>query len=582
MSNKSRPAKTVIAPGALPLTKALLCAGVELDADVEAERVLRLEALKAELRSMMLSGRGDAALDKVMGLMLNLEQENERMSWRLLRAARYRFGRNSEKLAPDELKQLYLALGGDATVTAPPKTLGIPVPAAPEETVPAKEPVPSTKKRQRKAGGATHVDASVERIVAKTITPEAERTCAICGGEKIVFGHVEHERIEFVPAKIVVHVEQREKVLCPSCNKDVTTAPRQDPPAVIRKVGSSLLAKIIADKCAIAQPLDRQRRELGRMGLHISDKTLASYWAYGTDLLAPVAACVTSTVFGSHTVGADDSHLKTLDTKAKNGIFRGHLWCFVGTDGTVAGPESVAYGYTPSWQAEEIADWFSAIDGWIQCDGYAGYSTEVEDDDGAPLVAVPDERRLGCGMHIRSKFHAALLAKDRRAAIPLKLLADIYRIEADCRAKALSVEQRGLVRREQSLPILDKLDAWVDSIHHLLLPKSALRRATTYAINQRAFFRRCFMDGAFEIDNGRTERRIRNFAVGRRNFLFTGSVRGGERLADAYTLVDNCLILGIDAKAYLKDIIDKLERGHLMSRISELTPAAWAASQARK
>jgi hypothetical protein len=62
-------------------------------------------------------------------------------------------------------------------------------------------------------------------------------------------------------------------------------------------------------------------------------------------------------------VGADDSHLKTLDRTAKNGVFRAHLWCFVGTDGTVGGRETVAYGYTASWNAEEIADWFSSIDG---------------------------------------------------------------------------------------------------------------------------------------------------------------------------------------------------------------------------
>ena len=108
-----------------------------------------------------------------------------------------------------------------------------------------------------------------------------------------------------------------------------------------------------------------------------------------------------------------------------------------------------------------------------------------------------------------------------------------------------------------------------------------MRRATTYAINQRPFFRRCFSDGAFEIDNGRTERRIRNYAVGRRNFLFTGSVRGGERLAVAYTLVDNCLILGIDPRRYLQDTIDKLERDHALSRMSELTPARWADNQSR-
>ena len=93
-------------------------------------------------------------------------------------------------------------------------------------------------------------------------------------------------------------------------------------------------------------------------------------------------------------------------------------------------------------------------------------------------------------------------------------------------------------------------------------------------------FRRCFSDGRFEIDNGRVERRIRLFAVGRRNFLFTGSVRGGERLADVFTLVDNCLTLGIDPYVYLVDVINKVERGWPLRQLSSLIPHNWAAEQA--
>lgn len=586
-SQSQRKEKSFVVDGALPVPRDLLCAGIELDADIEIERQQRMEALKAELGAMAAQGNFANAIDKMMGIVLGLEQENERMSWRLLRALRYRFGRNTEKLSPAELGQLHLALGGDAAAPTPVDCLLVPVPVAPAEVLNADGEVAtpngrtSKKRRKRKVGGATVVDANVERDIVKVPVPDEERTCALCGLAKTVFETVEHQRIEFVPAKIVLHIEQREKMTCLDCRKDVSIAPRTQAPAVVRKVGSSFLAKLLADKCALGLPLDRQRREFDRMGLHMPDKTLASYWAYGTDILSPVALSVTGNVFASHIVGADDSHLKTLDRTAKNGVFRAHLWCFVGTDGTVGGRETVAYGYTQSWNADEIADWFSSMDGWIQCDGYAGYSSEVEDDDGETSVAVPNDRRLGCGMHIRSKFHAALLAKDRRAVIPLKFFADLYLIEAECKASGVDAKTRGEIRRVRSLPILDQLDAWVDSTHPTLLPKSPLRRATTYAINQRLFFRRCFSDGAFEIDNGRTERRIRNYAVGRRNFLFTGSVRGGERLAVAYTLVDNCLILGIDPRRYLQDTIDKLERGHALSRMSELTPARWAANQAR-
>ena len=588
-----RPTRTrpVVAKGPLPVARQLLSAGVELDPDVEIERQKRLEAVKAKLTEMVAAGRSAEAIDQVINAMAELEREAERLAWQVLRANRYRFGRSTEKLSREELNQLLLALGGEAASPSDAEPQ-VPAPAEPEQTDdPAKsdEPEgqaapqdsPDKTKKKRKRVRSMKVVSSVQRNVTTTHVPEDERICALCGREKKVYGHVDHELIKFVPAHIEVDVERREKVGCAHCRKDVSVAPREQAPAVIRKVDASLLGKLIAEKCSLGLPLDRQRRELLTLGLDVPAKTLGSYWAYGTDLLEPVAVAALSEVFGKAIVGADDTHLKTLDKSSKHGVFRGHIWCFVGSDGVVGEQDCVAYGYTPSWEATEITEWFSAIDGFIQVDGYAGYSTEVEDEqNGQTRVAVPPERRLGCGMHIRSKFHDALLAKDGRAAVPLKHFADLYQIEADCKKRNIDADGRTEERQRRSVPILNQLDAWVDDVHPKLLPKSPLRRATTYAIHQRPFFRRCFEDGRFEIDNGRTERWIRPFGVARRAFLFTGSVRGGERLAVAFTLVDACLALGVDPYPYLVDVIDKLERGWPLRRLSELIPHRWASQQA--
>jgi transposase len=589
-SSKTQP-RVPVRPAALATV--LLAAGVPLDVDLEIERQERLEALKARLAKMFTEGRGAEALDQVMDTLAGLERANEQLTWCVLRANRFRFGRSTEKLSREQLNQLLVALGGEESATAPGAEPTVPAPAEPEQvddppTADASEPAKATpdegekKPKKRKRVRSMKVGANVERNVTVVPLSKEECTCALCGAEMKVFGYVEHERLRYVAAKIVLDVERREKAGCERCRKDVSVAPRAQAPAVVRKVDASLLAKLVAEKCVLALPVDRQRREIARLGLDIPDKTLQSYWAYTTDLLEPVADANLSLAFGKSIVGTDDSLLKTLDKSSNNGVFRGHLWCFVGTDGTVASLETIGYGYTPSWEATEITDWFSAIDGFIQCDGYAGYGREVEldDEDGKTVVAVPPERRLGCGMHIRSKFHAALLGNDRRAAIPLKHFADLYLIEADCKSRSLDADARGQERRRLSLPILDALDGWVDALHPKLLPKSPLRRATTYAINQRGFFRRCFDDGRFEIDNGRVERRIRMFAVARRNFLFTGSARGGERLAAAFTLVDNCLALGADPERYLVDVIEKLERGWPLRRLSELIPQNWAAEQA--
>jgi len=509
----------VVAAGALPMPRSLLTAGIELDVVTERDRESRMEKLKAELGALLAQGQGAAAIDRVLSLVVGLERENERMSWRLLRELRFRFGRQTEQLSREELVQLFLAFGGDEAAVQQDNELVVPAPQPPDEEATSQDSQvsssekPPKKRPERKPGGRIEIASWVERHVTPVPVEEEERICALCGADKTVCGEVRHQRIVFVPAKIEVHEEVREKLSCSACRKDMSVAPRQTTPDVGRRVEASLLAKLVKDKCANALPLHRQGKELERMGLKLPYNTLQSYFAYAADLLSPVADCVVSTVLGAPIVGADDTRLKVLDNKAKHGRFIGHLWCFVGTDGTVGGAESVAYTFAPSWDATEIRPWFSAIEGDVQCDGYAGYAREFEDEGGTTFVAVPDDRRLGCTMHVRSKFHAALLAKDRRAAIAIQHIADLYQIEADCKKRGLDAAARTLERRERSLPILDTFYTWVDELHPKLLPSSPLRVATTYALNQQPYVRRCFEDGRFEIDQGRVERRIRPFAV---------------------------------------------------------------------
>ena len=81
-----------------------------------------------------------------------------------------------------------------------------------------------------------------------------------------------------------------------------------------------------------------------------------------------------------------------------------------------------------------------------------------------------------------------------------------------------------------TVPLLDELERWVDVEKPKVVPTSPLGRALGYAAQQRPFVRRCFEDGRFEIDNGHTERQIREPAIGRKNYLFTGSARAAKRL----------------------------------------------------
>jgi transposase len=478
------------------------------------------------------------------------------------------FGRKSEKLSAEELGQLVLAYGGtEAEATTPDPTL--PVPALDEVSEPEEGRPKGDKSGKHR--GRTKLSAELKRIVTEVPVAADERSCTQCGTEMVCFGHVEHERLEFIPAKFVVHVERREKLACKACKGDAVTAERHSPPVLPLRVGPSVLAYLIESKCDDALPIYRQCDQFVRLGFELPATTAYGYWKYATDLLLPVSDALLGTVLAHEGwIGVDDTRLDVLDKKRKGGKYRGHLWCFVTSTGLVA------YRFTETWEAKDIAPWFQLIgpQTYIQVDDYAGYSTLVHDASGHKVAVVPPERRLGCMMHVRRRFYDALKAGDKRATQPVKWIQELYKVEELARGRP--PDERLSLRQEHSQTRLDAFDAWVDVQYPRLGKTGKLAEAVRYAKQQRPFVRRCFTDGCFEIDNGAVERAIKEPAIGRKNFLFTGSAPAGQRLAAAYSIVQTCRALGIPTRDYLIDIITKLEAGWPARRLTELLPHCWA------
>jgi transposase len=490
--------------------------------------------------------------------------ENELLKLRVKQLAARLYGRKSERLTREQLQQLVLELGGsEAQAQASEPDLPVPERADAEPDDEAKAP----KKRTRKRSMA--VDARVERVIDATVeVPEHERACSHCGVEMDVFDFVEHERIEYVPAKFVVHVERREKRACKQrgCKGEAVTAERQQAPDSTLRVGASVLAELIESKCDDAMPVHRQCDRFSRLGFVLPEDTAYGYFRYGTDMLVPIAEANLGHILEDPvSVGIDDTGIDVLDPRRKGGKYRGHLWCFRGSTGLIA------YQFTETWRAEDVAQWFALIGGktHVQVDDYKGYSSEVDG-----RIVVPPERRLGCMMHVRRRFFEALKLGDKRAAKPVEWIKALYKVEEAARGKP--PDERLRMRNEHSLPVLDAFDAWVDERDQTLGKTGKLAEAVRYAKQQRLYVRRCFSDGRFEIDNGGVERAIREPAIGRKNYLFTGSEAAAHRLAAAYTLVQSCRALGLPTREYLVDVFQKLEAGWPARRLAELMPHRWA------
>jgi len=146
---------------------------------------------------------------------------------------------------------------------------------------------------------------------------------------------------------------------------------------------------------------------------------------------------------------------------------------------------------------------------------------------------------------------------------------DLYVIEE--KARFAPVAER-VAMRAQTAPLLEAFFAWIEATLRKLSAKSELAEAFRYALKRRQALSLFLTDGRLEADNNIAENAMRGVALGRKNYLFAGSDKGGERAAAIYTLVQTARLNGVNPEAYLCDILTKIAAGHTINRIDELLP----------
>ena len=521
------------------------------------------KALREKLMGLLESGQSDALLDAVVGLVSELQKDNQRLGDRVRELLRKLYGRKSEKVSAEQLSLFFAALDDQAPESAKAAIdkANVPQPEAPPKRV-----------SSHKGRTALPVDLPREEVVVAL--SETERLCPECGEVRKTIGHVDSEVLEFRPAHFVILVEKREKVACEKCEGNVDVAD-SDKVMDRGRPGPGLLANILVEKHDDSMPLERQSKQYARSGVRIPPSTIGDWYRFGAGVISPVATLISICTLESFAINADDTGHRVQDPTHKNRIKRGRLWCFVGDR------QFVTFHYAPDWKAEHPGEFLRDFDGFVQCDDYAGYSSEVGPPDERHIV-VADDRRLGCGMHIRRKFEIALDAGNPDAAIAIAFFRRLYDLERTFKAQGLDkapvarLEQRNL----HSQPILSEFKAWLDQKRDTTIPDTLLYKAVRYAVNQWDYFARCFTDGRFEIDNGAVEREFRRIRLGEKNFLFAGSDAAATRIADVCTVIATCKANGVEPLAYLTDVIAKLQRGWPLSDIEALLPHRWLAARA--
>jgi transposase len=476
----------------------------------------------------------------------------EKLAHELALFRRYLYGRRSERLDVDPA-QLLLEFASwlQAQEAAPPPDVAPPSPDA------------SASARPRPGHGRRPLPAALPRRRVEHALPDEQCTCQACGARLVKIGEEISEQLDYQPASLFVTEHVRAKYACAACEAGVVTSPLPAQPIDKGRPGPGLLAQVVTAKYADHLPLNRQVDILARHGVDLSRQTLCDWVAAAADLLAPIYEDLTASVLGSRVIHTDDTTVPVQDP-ARTQTRDGRLWVYVGD----AEPADIVYDYTATRTRAGPLAFLRDFRGYLQADAYAGYDA---------LYATGRVIEVGCWAHARRYFWEAKATDAPRALTALGFIQTLYRVEAE--AKDLDADARRARRQAEARPVLARFKPWLDDQVGVVLPKSPIGEAVTYARAQWTALTRYLEDGALAIDNNAAERALRRVVTGRKNWLFCGSDVGGTRAAILYSVVATCKAHEIDPWAYLRDVLERIPT-HPNRRRAELLPRNWKTLQA--
>ena len=473
-----------------------------------------------------------------------LEFMNALLSDRLALAQRKQFGSSSEKYA-EGYEQMDLF--NEAEQEADPNA------AEPE----MEEIHPKSYKRKKPTGKKEEDLSAFETTeVIKHKLEGNDRFCPECGTKYKVVTTETVKYLKFIPARFEVVEETTYVYACPKCG--MMKRPQKDPSLLKGSVATpSLVAGIMNAKYVNGMPLARQEREFARYNLNLSTKTMANWIILcAKRYLQPIYDLMREEFLRSRYIHCDETRLQVIDEPEQKGTTQNWMWVYL-TDEYSGSPRMVLFqyertrgGYHP---VEFLGDEFR---GYLTCDGYQAYR------------GLPEQITVtGCMAHARRRFDEALTPlkkgftkeqlKETTAYQAMARIGMLYKIEELIRNQ--SPEERYAERQKQSKPLLEAFFGWLHTLEGSVNRSSKIGEAVLYALNQEKYLKAYLEDGHLSIDNSAAERAVKNFAIGRRNWLFSKSIKGAEASATVYSITETALLNGLKPYDYVAYILERMK-----------------------
>jgi transposase len=466
---------------------------------------------------------------------------------RLMKLRKY--GQSSEKLSGEDARQGRLFDEAELYSQA-------------ENEPPQIEEVRITKTvYTRRKRGRKPVSPKLSRIEVVVDLPESEKTVGE-GFELVKIGEETSEQVHEVPQKYIVIRTVRPKYVV----KSVSTAAHAEeasqirvaplPPRILpRSIATpSLLAAVLIGKFCDALPFYRQERTFARHGLEISRQDMANWAIAIAKKLESLIELMKGELLKSPYLHCDETFFQVMDEPGRSNQSQSYMW--VATGGT--GKARIAlYQYSRTRSALFIKDFLARYEGYLQTDGYDGY-TAIGEKQGIVHV--------GCWAHVRRKFVEALkITKGENSATEmLALIGALYDIERELRMKFFReggpVNEAAFLRsrREAVLPILEKIEAYLMAKSIEVPPQMTIGKAIAYTREMWPRLIRYIECPYLTPDNNEAERAIRPFTIGRKNWVISGGPRGAFASATLYSFIETTKLCGLEPYYYLRYVLTKL------------------------
>lgn len=391
------------------------------------------------------------------------------------------------------------------------------------------------------------------------IRHDPQSTTCGCGCALTRIGEDVSEKLDYAPGQFSVERHVRSKWACKQC-ETIVQAPVA--PHVIDKgvPTTNLLAQVLISKYADHLPLYRQEQIYARAGVELARSTLADWVGRCGVELTPLVNHLRECLLDHAVLHADETPVPML-SPGKKKTHRAYIWAYATT---ISAPiQGVVYDFQPTRSGQACRDFLADWQGQLVCDDYAGYKAGFAN----------GITEVGCWAHARRKFFE--LTERGQSPIAdqtLKTIGLLYNIEREIAEKP--PDERRRIRQAKSRPIVAKLREWLIHQRGEITNGTRTAKAIDYSLKRWDALVRYLDDGNVPIDNNWIENQVRPWALGRKNWLFAGSLRSGQRAANVMSLIQSAKINGLDPQAYLRDVLERLPSTKY-SDIDSLLPHNW-------